>query len=106
MNTTHNHVWRYDATTEQAVHAVRDRIGSQRMTRPYKLGVNWLFEPAVYYYLRTEKLEWIGYPEEGGPDGWNEFYYLRDEDRALLEKYGLEVIAEYPLSGAVLATSL
>jgi hypothetical protein len=106
VNTTHNHVWRYDAATREAVHAVRDYIGSRRLSRPYKLGVNWLFEPAVLYYLRTEELTWIGYPEEGGPDGWNEFYYLQDDERALVEKYRLEVIADYPLSGALVATSL
>jgi hypothetical protein len=103
LNLTHHHAWRYDAATKQAVLTLREHVGEVRLTRPYTLGVHWRFQPSVEYYLERYGLYWIRRPDRRGPDGRFDATYALEEERGVIERYGLEVLATYPLSGAWLA---
>lgn len=106
VNFTHFYTWAYDASTKEMFdRIVADREDKELGDAPVLLGNNLLFEPSLNYYIYRKNLPWLGLVDRRGPDGVYDYYCLLPEDRPLIEKYGLRVLEEYKVSGAILAKS-
>ncbi|MGE5279347.1 MAG: tetratricopeptide repeat protein, partial [Deltaproteobacteria bacterium] len=65
---------------------------------------SWLFRPAIHYYVVTRRLWWLDRdPDRIKRDGQADYYFLPEEDAAVLEREPFEVIRKFKVSGAVLA---
>lgn len=102
-NSTHTLLWRYDASTRAAI---LELGGLPRAPgTEVRLGATWLFEPALNYYRRTRRLDWL-LPVTREP------VRARDFDALLVyspwtppELPGYSVVRCFPTSGACLLAS-
>ena len=97
--------WRYDASTKEAMALLRsETINLKNTNAKITMGVNWIFEPGINYYIGRYKMDWVIKPvNKSGSDGFHDFYYELDSNTDILEKYGLQVLMKYPLSATYLA---
>jgi hypothetical protein len=96
-------VWRYDADTKQIFEKLEaaPKPGGQE-AGAVRLGVSWVYEPALNYYRDVRKAAWLAPVQRDGFDGVRQFYVLRPEDQnAAMPK--LTPLYKGPISGALLA---
>lgn len=104
MNISYFYIWEYDAGTKEAMRIINDAVkNSPFEPGKYRIGINWLFEPATNYYIVKDGMHSIEFTTRNGPDGPYDFYYLLDADKGLVKKYGLKVIKHFKASDAFLA---
>jgi hypothetical protein len=95
--------WRFDASTESAVHDL-DRL---RGGRSIRLGASWHFEPTINFYRETRRLAWLGAlpyscrAECLAPG--SDYYFVTGADIDAIARRGGRVVRAYRRSGAVLA---
>ena len=79
-NFTHCREWSYDRYTRD-IALYLDEVSES--DQKLKVGTNWVFHPALHYYIETRKLniEIPKYQKELTPDFQNAYYYLMHYDR-------------------------
>lgn len=87
--------------------------GKKLAERSLKMGVQWISEPSVNYYIIRNKMDWMQFVDRNGPDGEFDFYYLfwedkhhQYDDRYLLAKRNLRVLKRYDRYNTFLACPL
>ncbi len=97
-------VWRYDADTKrifEALEAAPKPPG--QVDGQVRLGVSWVFEPALNYYREVRKAAWMAPVLRDGFDGARQFYVVSAADRNAAALPKLTPIYRGPVSGAELA---
>jgi uncharacterized membrane protein len=96
-NVTYALNWDYDASTKQMLLDLeKEKEGSGK--QKIRLGITWLFEPAINFYRESKKLDWLEkVTREDVSEGQFDYYYVsvKDPKDLLLEK---TTIKEYPVS--------
>ena len=93
--------WRFDAGTKRVMQAV-NRAHDARPV-PSRMGISWVYEASVLYYARVGHLDWLAPVTRADPrSGDFDYYYLAEEDQALVAQRGLTVLYRDPVSKAVL----
>jgi len=64
-----------------------------------KLGIIWLYEPSINFYIKTQKLDWLEEVNRSGVEGDFDFYYVDGLDYFKDEK---KVIKEYKITHSYL----
>ncbi len=97
-------VWRYDTDTKRVFQALEAAPKPPTADNaPIRLGVSWIFEPALNYYREVRKATWLAPVERDGFDGARQFYVVSPEDQASAKLPKMKPIYKAPSSGAVLA---
>ncbi len=99
-------VWRYDADTKrifEALEAAPKPAG--QVDGQVRLGVSWVFEPALNYYREVRKAAWMAPVLRDGFDGARQFYVVSAPDRNTAALPRLKQIYQGAVSGAELAIS-
>jgi hypothetical protein len=109
MNFTSTYTWKYDAGTKKMIEDLGKEYNHEY--GPVKagkihVGVRWFFEPSVYYYILSRKLNWLAVA--AGTEFLNKnndfFYFLGDEKDSLTEKnIKIRVMKSYFPSNTILA---
>jgi hypothetical protein len=97
-------VWRYDADTKrifEALEAAPKPAG--QVDGQVRLGVSWVFEPALNYYREVRKAAWMAPVLRDGFDGARQFYVVSVPDRSTAALPQLKPIYQGTVSGAELA---
>jgi hypothetical protein len=94
-------VWRYDADTKRVFAALE---AAPKPSGPIRLGVSWVFEPALNYYREVRNATWMTPVERDGFDGARQFYVVSTQDQANAPWSKLQQIYRGPVSGTVVAT--
>jgi hypothetical protein len=97
-------VWRYDADTKrifEALEAAPKRPG--QTDGQIRLGVSWVFEPALNYYRAVRKAAWMAPVLRDGFDGARQFYVVTTQDQGTAALPKLKPIYRGPVSGTELA---
>jgi hypothetical protein len=97
-------VWRYDADTRrifEALEAAPKPTGQG--DGQVRLGVSWVFEPALNYYRAVRRASWMAPVERDGFDGTRQFYVVSSEDQKATPLPKLKPLYRGPTSGAELA---
>jgi len=113
MNLTHYRMMIPDADTRQMMRDIgnltRDKSGQ---VGSVKLGVQWISEPSVNYYLLRNRMRWIDFVDRKGLDDKFDYYYLffddrhhSYDDRYMVEKYGLKLLKRYAMYNTYLAAA-
>ncbi|MGI8745942.1 MAG: hypothetical protein ACR2NN_25850 [Bryobacteraceae bacterium] len=94
--------WTFDAGTKRVLNLL------SRLPRPdsrrCRLGISWVYEPSINYYRGLNKMDWLEPVTRAGPRSEKfDYYYLTDEDRAVLEALQLRSVYVDAVSHAVLA---
>jgi hypothetical protein len=90
--------WGYDQHTKsvmQQLAASHDETTNEKV----KLGITWVFEPTVNYYRQKMKLEWLLPADRDGVTVSDNYYYVFDQERNLLDPSGYEVITAFKNTG-------
>jgi hypothetical protein len=93
-------VWRYDADTKRVFEAL------ERAPKPagqIRLGVSWVFEPALNYYREVRNATWLAPVLRDGFDGARQFYVVSSMDQSLPALPKLRPIYRGPVSNTLLA---
>lgn len=93
-------VWRYDADTKHIFQALES---APKPSGPIRLGVSWVFEPALNYYREVRNANWMTPVERDGFSGARQFYIVSVEDQPNAPWPQLKEIYRGPVSGTVLA---
>ncbi len=102
FNFTHYSDWRYDSSTEKMLCVLEKEIEDNKHDR-IKLGVNWIYSPAINFYRKTKNLGWLDKADRNGYENESYDYYyitLSDTNNAILKKS--TVVDVYPLSESIL----
>ncbi|MGD0134470.1 MAG: hypothetical protein ABSE57_20670 [Bryobacteraceae bacterium] len=93
-------VWRYDADTKRVFEALE---GAPRPAGQIRLGVSWVFEPALNYYREVRNATWLAPVLRDGFDGARQFYVVSSMDQSLPTLPKLQPIYRGPASNTLLA---
>jgi hypothetical protein len=105
-NLTHTFSWKYDADTARMM---ADLVAWREAREPgtarsRSLGVHWLYEPAVNFYIRSRGISWLEPVNRDGVASWDyDYYFYPPREGTLLAGRRLVRIARYPVSGNILA---
>lgn len=91
--------WKYDADTK-AMMTDLEKLAVKDASRPVKLGINWVFEPASNYYRTTRRLQWLSETDRSGFTKPFNYYFVEPKDFSGLP--GKRVIKVYTVTGNVL----
>jgi hypothetical protein len=91
-------VWRYDADTKRVFAALE---AAPKPPGPIRLGVSWVFEPALNYYREIRNATWMTPVERDGFDGVRQFYVVSAQDQPNAPWSKLKLIYRGPVSGTV-----
>lgn len=96
--------WAYDADTKAMIRLL-ERLPLARDGRQYSLGIIWLCEPSINFYIERDRLGWLRKVTRDDPAGDYVFYYVfRDDLGKVEQKAGsLAVIRQFPTARTVLA---
>jgi hypothetical protein len=93
-------VWRYDADTKRVFEALE---GVPKPAGQIRLGVSWVFEPALNYYREVRNATWLAPVLRDGFDGARQFYVVSSMDQSLPALPKLRPIYRGPVSNTLLA---
>jgi uncharacterized membrane protein len=96
VNIKYSQAWRYDCNTKEMLEDL-----SKENTN-IKLGITWLFEPAINFYRETNSLTWLQSVNRDGLPGDYDYYYVEANDLNSFDKSNKLLIKNYPESGATL----
>jgi len=105
LNVTHFFVWKYDAATKEMLATIWDMEKDKApASRSILLNCDWLFDPAIGFYVYTHKYWWLTRerPKEE-KDVAPDYYYFSQEREDILHMLDLELIKKSGASGAWLA---
>lgn len=93
-------IWPYDQHTKQAVALLEDSAASLAQSSMYfKVANNWLFEPAMNFYILQHQLNHtnhLGFVDRSGPDQDSLFYYLLlPQDQAVIDQRHLQIVQQF-----------
>jgi len=83
--------WSFDAATKRIVQLIRERQAKQPRAS-VRVGDTAVLEPAINFYRRLYKLDWMQPVTRDTPDGSYDYYVLTEQDTPLIEKLGLTVL--------------
>lgn len=107
MNFTHFYSCTYDADTKTMMQDLKEIYSGKTLPQDsVRLGVTWLFEPSVNYYILKDNISWLKWVVRTGADDYFDYYYLTAEDSGIINKYGLKALNKYSTSKATLAKSI
>jgi hypothetical protein len=93
-------VWRYDADTKRVFEAMEK---TPKAAGQIRLGVSWVFEPALNYYREVRNATWLAPVLRDGFDGARQFYVVSSMDQSLPALRKLRPIYRGPVSNTLLA---
>lgn len=94
--------WRFDAQTKEMLNDLQTIAANEHKTK-IKLGISWLYQATINYYIQTKKYSWISKVENEGPKpGDYDYYYIMQEDKSFVEANSKKIIKEYSVSRALL----
>jgi uncharacterized membrane protein len=99
MNSTYTYNWKYDAGTKAMLADLQKEINTDNKTR---LGITWYYEPAINFYRKTKKLDWLQEVDRSGAAGNFDCYYVAKEDPDYSKLGDKKVIKEYGIPISVL----
>ena len=101
-NTTSFLSWRFEAQTKEMLNDLQTLKNNEHKTK-INLGISWLYEATINYYIKAKKYTWLTKVENEGPKQGNyDYYYIMKEDKKFIEKYSKKIIKEYTISGSLL----
>ena len=89
--------WKYDANVNDALIEISDLNGDRHVV---SLGNTWVFEPTLNYYRESKGLRWLPPAHRQGPDGNEEFLYLRDLSEEEVAAFEGRIVQYYPTSNS------
>jgi hypothetical protein len=94
--------WKFDAGTKRAMQALMRFHGPDQVAS--RMGISWVYQDSATYYARLWHLDWLAPLTRDDPRSADfAYYYLRDEEQALVAERGLVILYRDPVSNAVLA---
>jgi hypothetical protein len=105
-------LWQFDADTPAMLADVQSLLEHRNDPEPVRLGIDWIFEPAINYYLARNGFVRIAPVTRDGPIGQYDYYFLQEppsfEDLPTLVDVEravgpLSIVRRYPSSGTILA---
>lgn len=93
-------VWRYDADTKRIFQVLE---AAAKPPGQIRLGVSWVFEPALNYYREVRNAAWMAPVERDGFNGVRQFYVVSVADQPNAPWSQLKQIYRGPVSGSVVA---
>ena len=69
------------------------------------LGIDWIFEPSVNFYIMKNRMRWMKKVDRDGPEREFDYYYITSKYKGVLEKYDLRIMRRYDLSDTYLAVA-
>ena len=105
-NFTNFYQWKYDACTRSMMNSIMEMESGKNLgDNSIRLGIDWIFEPSVNFYIVKNRMRWMQKVDRDGPERQFDYYYITSNYEGLLDKYGLKVIRTYSLSGTYLAVA-
>lgn len=101
--------WPYDAAHKEVLGKLESHDSIQNKA-DFKLGINWLFEPALNFYRESKDLDWLSPLSRDGykKEAYDAYYLWQEKDEEWINKLNADpdysLIGEYP-NGAKLFVS-
>jgi hypothetical protein len=80
MNIKYAVEWRYDASNEELLSDLENLAKKNNFSQDNKLnlGISWIFEPSLNYYIKNRDLNWINLVERNTNNAPYDYYYFED----------------------------
>lgn len=100
VNDSHTQIWKNNAEIKQALEIIEEKIDPNSN---YRMGINWLFEPTINYYIETKNYRWLEKVNRDGYEGKFDFYLLLKTDS--IPHPSVKKIQYFPISQSILYQS-
>jgi hypothetical protein len=102
INTSSALYWKFDADTKSMLYDLKLQVKKDSIS-PVRLGAMSLYEPAINFYRKTNKYDWL---EKVTEDGYRQqnynYYYLGDSSMTFIKSRNLTIIKHYSTSNSIL----
>jgi len=96
FNLSYASEWKYDACTQTMLRDLEKEKKNSPQPGKVSLGIEWLFEPSVNFYIDTRHLNWIEKVDRDGYKGKTfDYYYILDADTTYARENGFRLIKNY-----------
>jgi hypothetical protein len=75
-------------------------------TAKIKLGIDWIFEPAINFYIQTKEIKWLLPADRNGISENDDYSYVFKESLKLMDSNRYIVVAEFKKSNTVLLKNI
>jgi len=95
--------WEYDAETKNMIHFLTAyrKINSDT-SKNVKIGINWLFEPTINFYRKTEKIDWLLPVDRNGLSEDDDYVYTFKQSILMLDTSKYDIIKNFKKTKTVL----
>lgn len=97
INLNYNSTWKYDTDTKKMISEI-----ALKEKKKITIGISWIFEPAINFYITTKKIKNIEPVNRYGLQGDYDYYYVAEHEFESFNKLHKKFIKYFPKSGTVL----
>ena len=88
--------WTYDSKTKNMIQTLTTyRELNHDKSKNIKLGINWVFEPTINYYIKRYEIDWLLPADREGISVSDDYFYIFKDDFNKLQLSDYEIIKEY-----------
>jgi hypothetical protein len=100
LNLSYTYNWLYDANTKEMLNDLS--LSKAEYNAPVKLGITWLFEPSINFYIETKKIQGLLPVNRDGVKGEYDFYYVDKDELPSFDKSDKIILKSYKTAGSAL----
>lgn len=100
LNLSYTYNWRYDANTKEMLNDLT--LSKADYNRSVKLGITWLFEPSINFYIETKKIQGLLPVNRDGVKGEYDFYYVDKDELTSFDKSDKIILKSYKVAHSAL----
>lgn len=97
--------WDYDKNSKEVINLLENEAKNHTQGN-IVLGINWLFEPTLNFYIKTRKLNWIDKVNRDGINDKQDYYYIFESDTIQLNEIRYKVIRRFNDTNTILAKKI
>jgi hypothetical protein len=95
--------WKYDMETKNMIQKLTEYHSKNSTdTAKIKLGIDWIFEPAINFYIQTKDVKWLLPADRNGISVNDDYCYVFSESFKLMDSNRYIVVAEFKKANTVL----
>jgi len=101
-NTDYVLEWQHEADTRLMLSDIHELNKETDSAGKLTLGISWVFEPAVNFYIQTQNLNWLEPVDRGGVNRECDFYFVLPEHADSVLMNNKQLIKKYNRTGNML----
>ena len=93
--------WEYESGTRKMISVLRQDVEDNQLHN-IQLGIDWLFEPSINYYIVKDQLTWLSAVDRKGISPSDHYFYIEEKHLDQLSNIKYSVVKRFEQSNTIL----